>query len=198
MPTPSGTARGVGEAVFAELVSDQFSARVSILATVARVFDKAKFHQDSCVKAGLPAEQSFVHTGIFLAWMLLHDMVKLEPGGEDVAAETKARRVPPTAFYEWNDGVFIDTQLTPEGKRFAESYFDFESGLFLNDYLAYAAHGLPGEFHVPNTWESYDRMTSVIEARYRQFKGENAALPPKPVKREDPPPRGFKWPWSKR
>ena len=33
------------------------------------VFDKAKYHFERCRERGLPEQQAFVHTGLFVAWL---------------------------------------------------------------------------------------------------------------------------------
>jgi hypothetical protein len=146
------------------------------------VYDKAKYHDDSCHKLKLGEDQSFVHTGLFFDWIVLNDL--LSPGfgfEEHVIAKTKERVWSPTGIYEWCDGVLVDDMLSDEGNAFAMAYFDFGSGQYLKDYETYLSKELKSVFAVPNTWDSYDRIAPVIDVRYRQFKGEEVELPPVPT-----------------
>ena len=145
------------------------------------VYDKAKYHEGSCVKMHIPREQSFVHTGLFVAWLAIHDLLskKFEYDSSVIAA-IKSRSAARTNLYEWCDGVLDDEMLSAEGNKFSRSYFDFDKGEYIKDYMRYVSKGMPSEFHVSNTWTSYDRWEPVIDARYRQFKGEEAELPPVP------------------
>jgi len=163
------------------------------------VYDKAKYHDDSCLKGRLPDGQSFVHTGLFVAWLVNHDLVKTSPGYDDwVIANCKARLGAPTGYYEWNDGVLLDEMLTDEGNAFAQSYFDFENGQYLADYGLYVAFGLPSVFQVPNTWEAYNLVESFVDARYRQFKGEDVPMPPEPTRAPLKRVRMvLRWPWRR-
>ena len=133
-------------------------------------FDKARWHDGSVHDEGLPEEQSFVHTGLFVAWCALNGLWDPEHSDEEVLRAMRERTASPIALYEWNNGCFFPFMLTKEGREFAHTYFDFVMGEYLKDYATTLALGLPSTYRVPNTWESYDRVAPVIETRYRAFK----------------------------
>ena len=39
-----------------------------------QVYDKAEYHYDGEFPADLPIEQAFVHTGMFLGWIVYHHL----------------------------------------------------------------------------------------------------------------------------
>src|SRR4051794_15432306 len=39
------------------------------------VYDKAKYHYDGDFPKGLPRKQAFVHTGMFIGWLIDHGMI---------------------------------------------------------------------------------------------------------------------------
>ena len=145
------------------------------------IYDKAKFHSEQCASEGLPEEHAYMHTAVFICWAAENGMLDLNQfDGDQGATERIKQRVgKPTDLYEDLDGVFVSDMLTPEGVKFADAYFDFENGLYIRDYTAYLASGLKNEYHVPVTWESYEVMVPVIQARYVDFVGKGLNMPPK-------------------
>ncbi len=100
------------------------------------VFDKAKFHDNSVEQLGLDEEQSFVHTGLFFAWLinngLMSDFFVDETGSE--IKKLKDRKVSPSTIYMNWDGVLLGEMLNDKGFNFALSYFDFDKGTYMTDY----------------------------------------------------------------
>jgi hypothetical protein len=132
------------------------------------VFDKAKWHYEGDYPADLDEDQAFVHTGLFLAWILDAGLYS-EEFAEDLAKEIrrfKARKLTGPGVYRAADGVFADDMLNEEGLAFTRAYFDFEKGKYLKDYEKLLAADLPSMYHVPDTWESYDTLKPQIDKRY--------------------------------
>ena len=46
------------------------------------VYDKAEFHYDGDFPEDLEDYQGFVHTGMFVAWLIEHDMIDAEANEE--------------------------------------------------------------------------------------------------------------------
>jgi hypothetical protein len=101
------------------------------------VYDKAKYHYDGDYPDDLPTEQAFVHTGMFLGWILDNDLYDQE-FWEDSAgyiASFKLRELTGAQVYKYAcDGVLTEEELNDEGNVFAHDYFDFERGKYLSDY----------------------------------------------------------------
>jgi hypothetical protein len=132
------------------------------------VFDKAKWHYEGDYPAGLDEHQAFVHTGLFLGWIIDAGLYS-EEFAEDCAKEIrrfKARKLTGPGVYRAADGVFADDMLNEEGLAFTRAYFDFEKGKYLKDYEKLLSAGLPSMYHVPDTWESYDTLKPQIDKRY--------------------------------
>jgi hypothetical protein len=95
------------------------------------VFDKAKWHYEGDYPAGLAKEQAFVHTGLFLGWVIDAGLYS-EEFAEDFAKEIrqfKARKLTGPGVYRAGDGVFADDMLNEEGLAFAQAYFEFKKSL---------------------------------------------------------------------
>jgi hypothetical protein len=131
------------------------------------VYDKAKYHNGGDYPAGLPDEQAFVHTGLYLGWIIERDlyseMFRDETAG--MIARFKAREITGPAVYEYWDGCLIEDMLSEEGNAFSQAYFDFDRGSFLRDYETLLAEGLPSIYHVANTWENYERLRTRLDER---------------------------------
>src|SRR3954452_18905745 len=97
------------------------------------VYDKAIYHYDGDFPQGIPVEQAFVHTGMFLGWVIDHQLYSDEfaKHSGDLIESFKRREVTGPQVYESWDGALVDDMLSDEGNAFAREYFDFEKGKFL-------------------------------------------------------------------
>jgi hypothetical protein len=140
------------------------------------VYDKAKYHYDGNYPDDLPIEQAFVHTGMFLGWVidngLYSDWFKEEMEG--YVAAFKAREMTGAKVYEACDGALVDDMLNEEGNAFAQAYFDFEKGKYIYDYEELLARGLPSTYHVEDTWKNYEIIARRISERYLEWKRKRA------------------------
>ena len=140
------------------------------------VYDKAKYHYDGEFPSDLEIEQGFVHTGMFLGWLIDHrlfsDWFRDELAG--YVSAFNARKMSGPKVFEACDGVLTDDMLSDEGNLFAHYYFDFEQGKFLRDYEELLAKGLPTVYHVSDTWANYAKLKKRIDQRYRRWKNEQA------------------------
>lgn len=137
-----------------------------------QVFDKAKYHADGDFPSDLPREQAYVVGGMFVAWCALAGLLS-EQARRDFAGECKAllkREKSPCSLYRAFGGVMIDSHLSETGVGFANAYFDFEVGAYLDDLIATLAANLPSAYHVADDWQNFDRLSPVIKQRFRNWK----------------------------
>jgi hypothetical protein len=140
------------------------------------VYDKAKYHYGGNYPEDLPEEQAFVHTGMFLGWVIDNDLYSnwFKEEMEGYIAAFKAREMTGAKVYEECDGAFVDDMLNEEGNAFAQAYFDFEKGKYIYDYEELLARGLPSTYHVEDTWENYEIIGRRISDRYLEWKRKRA------------------------
>jgi hypothetical protein len=133
------------------------------------VFDKAKFHDDSVEQLGLDEEQSFVHTGLFFAWLVTNGLMSQffidETEGE--IEKLKQRKISPSTLYMNWDGVLLGEMLSDAGYNFALSYFDFEKGTYMSDYEKTFNVNGDQVFTVKDTWDNFDKIRLVIDVAYQ-------------------------------
>lgn len=131
------------------------------------VYDKAKYHYDGDFPKDLSIDQAFVHTGMFLGWIIDNDLFS-EEFEEDIEVEIqkfKSREVTGTQIYMDCDGVFSNDMLNDEGNEFAQDYSDFENGLYLDDYEETFPEA-EDVYDVKDSWENYEKIKKVIQKRY--------------------------------
>lgn len=147
--------------------------------------DDATWHSDG---EGFPPEAGpeagATHIGVFLAWAVLagHVSADLEDDAADDLAALRARELTGGRFvHESRDGTLVTDDLDADAAAFALAYYvgdeDDEDGggLFLEDYVDAVSPG-DGEpedvYLVPDTWETYDLVGPVIDARFSQWEDE--------------------------
>ena len=137
-------------------------------------YDDASWHSEGDFPPDLPHEAGATHAGMFLAWALQSGLAgefHLNENPEEMS-KLEARSITPGAFFLLScDGKLTDEDLNDEGNAFARAYFDFNSGMYLKDYEAMAGGSLPSLYHVPDTWETYDKLRPVLDRRLAEWRG---------------------------
>ena len=142
------------------------------------VFDKAKWHINKDFPKDLDHYQSYVHSGMFICWLVdngfLNEEFKKELRQQII--DFKNRLTTPSKFYEdYFDGVFSSDGFEMKAVNFSKAYFDYKDGQYVNDYLQTfdLNNELPSIFHVTDTWENYDKLKNIITFRYNEWKNSN-------------------------
>ena len=136
-------------------------------------YDDASWHYGGEFPDDLPDEAGGTHTGMFMAWALLSGLAGESHADDspDAIPTLASRTMTPGQFFlEWCDGKFTDEDVNDEGNAFVRDYFDFEKGQYLSDYESTLAVGLPGVYHVPDTWENFDRLKPVLDRRLAEWR----------------------------
>jgi hypothetical protein len=148
------------------------------------VYDKAKYHYETIEQSGLVEIHAYIHTGLYLGWLIDNDLIDeefKEDFGDDIPKFLNRELTAPELFSLW-DGALVDDMLNEEGNKFSQYYFDFEKGQYLEDYMRIAAKGLPSEFHVKNTWENYEVVKNFVTKRFEEWKNPSPKNSAKPKK----------------
>ena len=144
------------------------------------VYDKAKWHFDGDFPPELETFQGYVHTGMFLGWLIENNLVSDEfvSDNADRIKEFLDRNLTGSQVFEiCCDGVLMLNDISETGNRFALGYFDFDNGLYLKDYEKTLLNGMPSLYHVEDTWENFDKIKEVIDKRYLEWKSMNNKKP---------------------
>lgn len=136
-------------------------------------YDDASWHYGGDFPADLDEVAGSTHIGMFVAWALLSGL-----GGSihiddfpDSVPTIKQRKVTPAQFFiTMCDEKFTDEDLSEEGNEFAIFYYEGNGASFIDDYDNTLGSDLPSLYHVKDTWENFDKIKPVIDARYADWK----------------------------
>ena len=136
-------------------------------------YDDATWHHGDDWPRDLPEDASATHSGMYLAWALFAGL-----GGDhhlvdspDEFAQLQARKLTPGAYLLMAcDGRFTDDDLNAEGNAFTKAYFQQSGATFFVDYREYLAKGLPSEYHVADSWSSFDKLAPVLDRRLANWR----------------------------
>ncbi|MGV3539585.1 MAG: hypothetical protein ACO1OQ_07225 [Rufibacter sp.] len=135
-------------------------------------YDKAKWHLGGDFPDGLDDYQAYVHTGLYINWIIDNDLSS-DLSLQEYPAEirrVKEKLITGTRFYfEYLDGIFSTDELNETGADFTSDYFDFEKGQYLSDLEATLAEDLPSLYHIMDTRENYDLIRKRIDQRFKEW-----------------------------
>jgi hypothetical protein len=134
------------------------------------LYDKAKWHYEGDYPRDIPEENAYTHSGMFLAWLTDKNLLA-STFIEDFQTEIqqlRERNITPGRLFQIVDGVLASDMLNEESNAFAKSYFNGDQ--YLSDYHELLAKQLPSFYHVPDTWENYDKLKERIDQRYSEWK----------------------------
>ncbi|MCX6313604.1 MAG: hypothetical protein NTX08_02570 [Sphingobacteriales bacterium] len=141
------------------------------------VYDKAKWHFSGDFPQELDIFQGYVHTGMFLGWLINNGLVSKEfwsDNKEDIKAFEKRQLTGSQIYERCCDGVLMLDDISEEGNRFALAYFDFDKGQYLADYEKTLLQGAPSIYHIADTWENFDKLKKVLNKRF--FDSQNILI----------------------
>ena len=147
-----------------------YSEEVKPIETI--VFDKAKWHFNGDFPVELNEYQAYVHTGLYLTWIIGNNLTseQLREEFSEEIEKVKRRETTGSRFYsDYLDGVFTSEELSSTGINFTLDYFDFEKGSYLQDYETALANELPTLYHVEDKWSNYELIGKIIDSRYSEW-----------------------------
>ena len=136
-------------------------------------YDDASWHYGSEFPDDLKEDAGSTHIGMFVAWALLSELggsIHIDDFPDDIP-NLKERKVTPAQFFRTScDEKFWDEDLNDEGNEFAAFYYEIGGGLYIRDYADTLDDDLPSLYHVEDTWENFERLKPIIDARYADWK----------------------------
>jgi hypothetical protein len=138
-------------------------------------YDRADFDY-STEEQPLPKGHAATHIGLFLAWAIMNGLENdwHHQHSAGLLDRVRRREITGRQFFEAAcREQFTEKDLSVEGNEFAEYYYRDsagERGPYFEDYRKTLAKGLPGFWHVTDSWENYDKLAPVITRRYQEWK----------------------------
>jgi hypothetical protein len=135
------------------------------------VYDKAKWHYEGDFPEGLDDKQGFVHTGMYLGWIIENHLYSKEfkEAAANEIIKFKQKKMTGTEIYMNWDGVFVSDMLNEEGNAFTKAYFDFKDGVYLDDYEEVFPH-VKSLYEVKDTWGNYETLKPKLNERFNSWK----------------------------
>jgi len=148
---------------------EEWSARQEALQTdeqsVPSTYDRLKWHTEAeTFPPSAGPEQGFVHMGMYLTWIVVHDLHDPEGLPRKAVADIKARRVTACSLQKRLAGDLGRLRFSLVGARFSDFYYNGDEG-YLADYSEIFGDAADN-YAVPDSWESYARVEPVIARRY--------------------------------
>jgi hypothetical protein len=134
-------------------------------------FDDVGWHEGPAAEAGQPREQAFTHIGIFLAWLIRHDLHDARWFPRDHIRAVKAGTMTGSDLADDIDWKLISDAMTADGAEFAASQYD----RYMTEY-----NNLLGEdagYRVPETDVLYTRVAPLIDRLYAEWVGAGRPAP---------------------
>ena len=135
-------------------------------------YDRADWHYDGeDFPMDAPPERGGTRIGMFLAWCIISGLEGQFHKEESVVSleAVRNRTMTGTEFlFKECDEKFGDEDLSEEGNRFAEHYY--ESNLYNSDYSESLGQLADNLYDVEDTWENYDLIAKMIDERFRQWR----------------------------
>lgn len=134
------------------------------------IYDNAKKHFLGNFPDSLPIEQAYLHIGMYLGWIIEHQLYSdyFEEEAETEIYRFMRRDIPATILSEIWDGYLGFELFSKEGNMF--TYYYYGGGLYKKDYESTIANDLPSIYHVKDSWENYDRVSKRITERFEDWK----------------------------
>ena len=135
------------------------------------IYDYASNHFEGQWPEGLSHTQAYVHTGLYLSWVVMENLLSEEFLNSHVREIEllRQRKVTGPKLFESIDGKFTSTMLNQKGNDFTAYYFDLEKGSYMHDYEFALARYVENPYCVEDSWENFDKIALSIQQRYRAW-----------------------------
>lgn len=121
----------------------------------------------------LPQEAAATHIGMFVAWMVLNDLIgdEFQADWAEEIQMLKMRKISPGQFaWQYMDGKFSSIDLSEKGRMFADAYYQSEVGdNYLKAYGVAIKGDLSTEYLLPDTWQTYAKVSVLIDIAYQSW-----------------------------
>jgi hypothetical protein len=128
-------------------------------------YDDVGWHESGAMEAGQPVELAFTHIGLYLAWLIHHDLHDPSTFPREHVAAVKAGTMTGSDLADDMDGKLVSDMLTAEGRAFS----DYHYTTYLDDY-ARAFEAEPA-YGVEDTEANYGRIAPLLDSAYAAWVG---------------------------
>ena len=133
--------------------------------------DRADWHYGGTYPDDLPPENGGTHIGMFLAWIINRDLGSRQLAkiaGDKLESVRRRECTGRDLLFSDLDEKFFASLLSPDARKFTEAYY--ESDQYIQDYDELLGGDFETLYHVPDTWENYDRLAPRIDERFASWR----------------------------
>jgi hypothetical protein len=125
-------------------------------------YDDWDWHTGGEFPADRDPDQAFVHIGMYLTWIIRHDMLDSSLVAAQTLRDVKNGRVLGTELRDDVDGQLVSDMLSADGQAFTDGYY---ASHYLADWDQ-TFGDTAGDYSVPDTWATYGAIEPVIDQAY--------------------------------
>lgn len=156
-------------------------------------FDDIDWHEGAAFEADQPREHAFTHIGVYLAWLVRHDLQDARGLPEDHVRAVRPGEMTGSDLADDMDWKLISDFMTDEGAAFSSARYD----RYLADYDVALGDRM---YTVPEDDGLYERIAPVIDQLYAEWVTAGRPGPeptePSPDEREMATSAGAEIPWD--
>ncbi|WP_374488606.1 hypothetical protein [Zoogloea sp.] len=134
-------------------------------------YDDAEYYFLNFETDALPNEAGATHIGMFMAWMMLHDLVSEDL--EEAIDEVKSRQVTGREIVvDASDCKLLSDDLSEEGNAFAAWYYEDK---YIGDYcrvFEISGDSADALCSVEDTWDNFDKLAPVLDQRFAEWQAQ--------------------------
>ncbi len=134
--------------------------------------DRMDWHSGGDFPEDLAAECGGTHIGMYLAWIVnneLYGELHQEESSESIE-KLKNREITGLDFLINDcDEKFWTEDLNEDGEAFTKHYYTEH---YFVDYEKILGTNLSTLYHVENSWDNYDKIATVLDQRFKEWKSE--------------------------
>lgn len=135
-------------------------------------YDRIDWHLDGAIDAGQPEEHAFTHIGLYLAWLIRHDLHDPQVFPEEHVKAVKAGDMSGSDLRDDIDGKLFGGVMNRDGRAFSDARYE----IYLDEY-AYLFHEVP-EYGVDDGPEAYDKVERLLDRMYAMWVDGGRQAPP--------------------
>jgi len=132
-------------------------------------YDDASWHYGGSFPEGMSEEQGFIHIGMYLGWLIDHNLLSKE-FREEFQSEIvgfKDKMISGVDIIKMMDGKLVSGDLNMEGNAFSQSYYE----KYLEDFsMLTDSARMSSDYSVKDSWDNYKIIKNMIDRKYIGWK----------------------------
>jgi hypothetical protein len=134
-------------------------------------YDRLDWHLDSAIEAGQPPENAFTHIGLYLAWLIRHDLHNPEVFPSSHVAAVKSGEMSGSDVADDVDTKLVSGVMNDEGRSFSDAFYS----RYLDEFGSVFAD--EPDYGVADTEANYARIALVLDRMYAEWVAASRPMP---------------------